>query len=118
MNYAQLDKNNVCHTVSDYNTGIVATIDNLGQRYVDGAWEAVPQSATQLREAAYRTLRTKEDSTPLISYSGATYTCDEAYTQIKVYEQEDQFSGTTKAQELGQRWVAGKEYIRQLYPAE
>lgn len=116
--YAQLNENGVCHTISDFNTGISATADNLGQRYRNGKWEAVPNDPAALRETAYHTLRAKEDGQPLIHYGGVNYTCDEALSQIKVYEQEDQYAGTTKAQELGQMWVNAKDYIRELYPAE
>lgn len=47
--YAQLDENNMCHTVSNYKTEIIATYDNIGQKYINGVWEevAIPVEPTQ-----------------------------------------------------------------------
>ena len=54
--YAELDENNICKAVSDLSGEVIAdnmipleTYDEslLGKRYVDGAWEEVPQEPTQ-----------------------------------------------------------------------
>ncbi len=41
MYFAQLDENNVCFSISEYDTGIPAVTDNLGQvyNYETGEWE-------------------------------------------------------------------------------
>ncbi len=44
MLYAQFNEDNICVAIGTPNTtGVSATEANLGQRYVDGVWEDVPQ---------------------------------------------------------------------------
>lgn len=44
IQYAQFNEEGICICVGTPNiTGVIATEENLGQKYVDGVWEDVPQ---------------------------------------------------------------------------
>lgn len=124
--YAQLNDENVCVALSmlvgeviqenmieikSYNTAL------MGKKYENGEWVEGPKpvlTAAEKRELEYRNRLYKEDGTPLIEYRGVLYNCDSALAQVKVYEEEDKYSGGSFAKELGMLWAKGKEYIRNL----